>query len=321
MTNWMIDEQQVSYLRNVFDLTVHDEPIEITPADIDWDQSNTIGQNRREMVVDTETAEIIALYMEDGVTFPMPVVFKANPRAKRVSVLDGRHRLHASFKLREDPSVPAVLVTGETQVARRFSIVVNTLHGRTTRDPAYLAHAMRLLRESGTTLVTVAKMFGFSEAKVATITRRDAQQERLDRLLGRASARLQTLDILGQLEDDHVRILGQTFLDAPKAVQEDLIRELRAAKSADRDALAYHMLGRLEEAGKAKHKVKATQTRPATRLQDGLQRLVGVPDPRAAYYASTDNQQAIIRSNLDQVMPRLDPLWKSLDNRRRGGAT
>jgi len=244
-------------------------------------------------------------------------VFKANLRSKRYVVLDGRHRLHAAFRIHEAESVSAVLVTGDSQVAAHFAIVVNTLNGRSTRDPAYLAAAMRLLREQGLSIPSIAKMFGFSDKQVQTITRRSTQAERVRKLLGRnAGVRAITLDLVAQVEDDHLRILGDSFLDAPKAIQEDAVRDLRAASSEDRLPMAREILGRLQAEQQAKHKVKATRSRPATRLQDGLQRLIGVPDPRSAYDISTDHQKAIIRSNLDVVFPRLGYLWESFNGHR-----
>lgn len=313
-TMWVRDEQQVSFVKTVFDLKLHEEPIEITLNDIDQQASLSIGQNRTEMTLDEDTVEILALYMDDGVAMPMPLVWKPTLRSGRVVILDGNHRTTAALVRRGDASCPAVLVTGDSQIAQRLAIVVNTQHGRSTRNADYVAVAMRNLREANVPVAQIARMFGVSDAKVKAMTKRDAQAERIRALIPerRAKVSLHTLDLLGQLEDAHVRILGELFLDAPRADQLVAIERIREAPSARRDEIAHEIVGELREIDRQKRKVKATTSRPSSNLSYGLQRLVSVLDPTRAYFASTDQQKAIMRSNLDVVMPRLQRLWSTI---------
>jgi len=313
-TQWVVDEQQVSFVRQVFDLTVHDEPIELGLEDIDELASRSIGQNRTEMGLDSDTVDILAMYMAEAVAMPMPLVFKKDGRAKRVIVLDGNHRINASLVKRAEPTCPAVLVTGDSQVAQRLAVVVNTQHGRTTRHGDYVATAMRMLREQGVAIPQIARMFGVTDSRVSVMTRRDAQAERLRVVLPerRAAVKQHALDMVAQLEDEHVRILGELFLDAPKQAQEEYVRRLKEAPSAVRDALAHEIVGELREIERARRKVSTTTTRPATNLMGALQRLVGVVDPTRAYFSSSDQQKAIMRANLATVMPRLASLWQRI---------
>src|SRR5262245_13761407 len=154
LTRWTQDEQQVSFVRQVFDLKLHKDPITITLADIDAQASLAIGQNRTEMELDQDTVDILAMYAEGGVAMPMLLVFKANERTRRVIVLDGNHRIAMALAKRAEPSCPAILVTGETQVAQRLAIVVNTQHGRSTRTADYVALAMRNLRDASVPIPT-----------------------------------------------------------------------------------------------------------------------------------------------------------------------
>ena len=117
------------------------------------------------MELDEDTVDLLAMYMDEGVTLPMPLVWRA-PRARKYVVLNGNHRIAAALRKREEPSCPAVLVTGDSQVANRLALVVNTQHGRSTRDPAYVATAMRLLREQGVPMPQIARMFGVDEKQV-----------------------------------------------------------------------------------------------------------------------------------------------------------
>lgn len=313
-TLWHRDEQQATFISQVFDLEIHAEPIRLTLDGIDHQASLAHGQNRVEMVLDEDTVELIALYMADEVSFPMPLVWKATPKSRRYVVLDGNHRIKGSLVKRGDPSLPAVLVTGETQVAQRLAMVVNLQHGRSTRDPSYLAVAMRTLRDDGVPVAQVARVFGVSDAKVKTMTRRDVQAERVRRLVPerRAAVRAHVLDLLGNLEDAHVTLLGETFLDATKAAQEEVVRKLKDAPSAMRDQLAHEVLGELREAERQRTKAKAVTSKPSSNLQGALQRLVGVDDHVRAYFQSTDHQKAIMRSNLGVVMPRLSRLWQTV---------
>lgn len=311
-TVWHLDEQQLSFLA-MFDLKVH-EPITITLADIDEPTSQSIGQNRTEMGIDDEAVEILAMYMADGVSMPMPLVWKPTERNKRVAKLDGNHRIRAALVNRGEPSCPALLVTGDTQVARQLAIVVNTQHGRSTRNPDYVALVMRNLRDAEVPVPVIARMFGVSDSKVRTLTSRDRQAERVRKLLPERHARVpfHTLDLIGQIEDAHVRILGELFLDAPKALQAEAIERLKLAASANRDDVAHEIVGELREVERQKHKVRAGMSRPSSQLQDAIQRLVKITDPTRAYFASADNHKAIMRANLAVVMPRLQQLWSAL---------
>lgn len=313
-TIWTRDEQQVSFIQSVFDLKLREDPVTVTLDDIDEVASLTIGQNRTEMTLDQDTVDVMAMYMDDGVAFPMPLVWKPTERQKRFVVLDGNHRLKAALVVRGDGSCPAVLVTGDTQVAQRLATVVNTQHGRSTRNPEYTALAMRNLRDAKVPIPVIARMFGVTEAKVGLMTRRDAQAERVRALIPerRAKVPAHTLDFLGQLEDAHVRILGELFLDAPKATQEDIVQKLRDAPSALRDDMAHEAVGELREVERQRRKVKPTTSKPSSRLMDGLQRLTAVLDPTRAYFASTDNQKAVMNANLTVVMPRLQRLWTAV---------
>jgi DnaJ-domain-containing protein 1 len=319
-TNWVIDEQQVSFIKAVFDLVIHD-PIDIALTDIDEPASLAIGQNRTEMSLDADTVEIIAMYMDDGMSIPMPLVFKPNMRAKKVIKIDGNHRIDAALVQRQEERCPAVLLTGETQVAQRLAVVINTVHGRSTRNAEYVATAMRALREQEVPLAQIARMFGVSESKVGIMTRRDRQADRIRSLVPERRSRvpMHTLDLVGQIEDAHVKILGDLFLDAPKKEQEEYTRKLRDTSSAQRDSVAHEIVGELREIERAKRKVKATQSRPSSMLMGALQRMMPVLDPTHAYYSSTDHQQAIMRSNLFIVMPRLTKLWTSINDVGREG--
>ena len=314
-TTWVVDEQQRSFIGQIFDLEVHD-PISIRLEDIDEPSSLAIGQNRTEMTLDMDAVEILTMYMDDGVTMPMPVVFRPTIKSKsKVIVLDGNHRIAASLRKRGEPSCMALLVTGDSQVAQRFAVVVNTQHGRSTRDAGYVATAMRLLREQGVPIPQVARMFGVSDGKVSTMTRRDAQMDRLRQLVPERRGRVpaHTLDLIGQIEDEHVKVLGELFIDAPKVQQDDYVKRLKETSSGQRDALAHEIVGELRELERAKRKVKANNSRPASQLQGALQRLVGVVDPVRAYYASNDQQKAIMRANLGLIMPRLRTLVSSIN--------
>lgn len=311
MIEWFPDQQQTSFVREVFDLTVKD-PIEVAvPGDIDVARSLSIGQNRAEMALDEETVELIAMYMNEGVAMPMPLVWRASARSKLV-VLDGNHRI-AAARRNDAVMVPAVLVAGDEQVAQRLAIVVNMQHGRSARDPSYAALAMRALRDQGVPLATIALMFGVSEGKVGVVTRREAQQDRLRTLLPERRTRvpMHTLDLLAQIEDAHIRVLGDAFLDAPKVQQEEAARRLRETPSAERDAAAHEIRGELRELARAKSKVKGTASRPASQLQGALTQLAKVTDPTRAYFEASDQHRAIMRSHLVTVMPRLERLWST----------
>ena len=69
--------------------------------------------------------------------------------------------------------------------------------------------------------------------------------ERVRRLLPdrRGSIPMHTLDLLGHIEDEHLRILGELFLDAPKARQDEYVQRLREASSAHRDDVAHELVG------------------------------------------------------------------------------
>jgi hypothetical protein len=307
---WVVDEQQLSYVRHVFELTLHDEPISIGLGDIDEHASLSIGQNRQEMALDADTSEIIALYLDEGVAMPMPLVWKRDHRQRRVVVLDGNHRLDAGLRRRKLDSVPCVLVTGDTTVAQNLAVVVNTMHGRSVRTPEYVAQSMRLLRERGVPVITIARMFGVPEDRVYLWTRRDEQSERARELVPSRAGKLpaHTLDVLGMLEDEHVRILGTLFLDAPQKLQREIVDRLKSAASADRDRLAHEAVGELRAQDEARRKVKPKGSRPSSQLADALSRLRGVRDPVAAYHQATDPQRAVMRSNLTEVLPRLTRL-------------
>lgn len=313
-TTWVVDEQQRSFIAQVFDLEIH-EPITLR-LDVDEAASLAVGQNRTEMSLDMDAVEILTMYMDDGVTMPMPVVFKPTIKSKaKVIVLDGNHRIAASLRKRCEPTIQALLVTGDSQVAQRFAVVVNTQHGRSTRDAGYVATAMRLLREQGVPIPQVARMFGVTDTKVAVMTRRDAQMDRLRRLVPERRSRVpaHTLDLIGHLEDEHLKVLGELFIDAPKAQQDEYIRRLKETSSGQRDALAHEIVGELRELDRAKRKVQATTSRPASQLQGALQRLVSVLDPVRAFYASNDQQKAIMRANLGVIMPRLRTLVSTIN--------
>lgn len=318
ITNWIVDEQQMSFVTQVFDLTVHGQ-IDISLDDIDEDASLAIGQNRTEMTLDTDTVDIIEMYMNDGVSFPMPLVFKPTTRTRKVIKLDGNHRIEAALVRRSEPSCPAVLVTGDTQVAQRLAVVVNTVHGRTTRNADYVATAMRALREQDVPMGQIARMFGVSESKVGVMTRRDRQADRVRKLVPERRARvpLHTLDLIGQIEDNHVAILGELFLDAPKKEQEEYVRRLKETPSSQRDDVAHEVVGELREIERAKRKVQAVQSRPSSMLAGALQRLVPILDPTHAFFSSTDHQKAIMRDNLTVVMPRLNKLWAAITESHR----
>lgn len=313
-TSWVIDEQQMSFVRQVFDLTIQEDPVAVTLEDIDRAASQSIGQNRTEMVLDQDTIDILRLYAEEGVALHMPLVFRPTMRNKRVVILDGNHRLEMSLVRRAEASVPCILVTGDTQVAQRLAIVVNTLHGRSTRNADYVATAMRLLREQNVPLPMIARMFGVTDSRVSLMTRRDAQMERARKLLPDRRTRIpfHTLDFLGQLEDAHVRILGDLFLDAPKVSQEEYVRRIREAPSADRDSVAHEAVGELREQERLRRKVSTSTPRPSSKLMDALQRMSGVQDMVRAYHAASDHQKAIMRSNLDTVWPRMSRLHASV---------
>lgn len=317
MTNqpaaWHRDEQQLSFITRVFDIKVVGE-VTITLADIDQAASLSIGQNRIEMTLDAETVELVAAYMAEGDSFPMPLVWKPTERTRRYVVLDGNHRIRAALVDNGDPSCPAVLIIGDSQLATRIAVVVNMQHGRTTRDPVYMATAMRVLREGNVPIADIARMFGVSEGRVKMMTRRDLQTERIRKLIPErhATIKANTLDLLSQIEDAHIRILGELFLDAPKQQQEDAIAKIKASPSALRDQVAHEIVGELRENERQRNKTRATTSRPASQLQGALQRLVSVVDPVRAYYQSTDHQKAIVRANLAIVMPRLEQLWQAL---------
>lgn len=303
---WVEPEAQLSFVRQVFDLAIHD-PIELTRDDVDDAASLSIGQNRAEMALDEETVEILTLFMADAIAIPMPLVWRATPKTRgKVVVLDGNHRIAAAEK-RGERSFRAILLTGDSTVAQRLAVVVNTQHGRSTRSADYVAATMRLLREQGVPIAQIARMFGVPENKVGLMTRRDAQIERLRSLLPqrRGPVKMQTLDLLAQVEDDHVKILGDLFLDAPKSVQEEYVDRLKSSPSAARDTVAHEIVGELREQDRARRKVKVTSSRPASNLQGALQRLTSVTDPVRAYFASSDQQKAIMRANLATVLPRL----------------
>ena len=311
-TNWIVDEQQCSLIREVFDLVIHDEPVKLTLNNIDKAASLSIGQNRPEMAKDPETMEIMAMYMGEGVAFPMPLVWKATVDSKaKYVVLDGNHRTGGSLENRGEPSCPAILVTGDRQVAQQLALIVNTLHGRSTREPGFVALAMRTLREQGMAIPLIARMFGVSDTRVGVMTRREVQLERIRLLVPdrRGKVPAHTLDLLGQIEDEHVRVLGELFIDAPKLMQDEMVRRLREAASGLRDAVAHEILGELRESDRNRRKVKATTSRPATQLQHGLQRIVNVIDPTGAWYSTNDHARAILRSQMDTAMPRLKRLW------------
>lgn len=320
--DWIVDEQQRSFIAAVFELAIHD-PVEITLDDIDEAASLSIGQNRTEMQLDGETVDILTLFMDDGISIPMPLVWRQTPKARtKYVVLDGNHRIAAALRKRGEASCPALLVTGESQLAQRLAVVVNTMHGRSTRDPAYVATAMRILREQGVPAGQIAHMFGVSPDRVGVITRRDVQLDRVRRLVPERRSRVpaHTLDLIGAIEDDHVKILGDLFIDAPKSTQDDYVRRMRDTASANRDALAHEIVGELREIERAKSKVRARQSRPASQLMGALQRLVGVTDPIRAFYASTDQQKAIMRANLGTVVPRLNRLLANISEQSQMSA-
>jgi hypothetical protein len=311
---WAPDEQQLSYVRHVFELTLHDEPVPIGLADIDEHASLSIGQNRQEMTVDVDTVEIIAMYLDEGVTMPMPLVWKRDHRQRKVVVLDGNHRLEAALRKRDMPDVPCVLVTGDTTVAQNLAVVVNTLHGRSVRTPEYVAASMRLLRDRNVPVITIARMFGVAEDRVYLWTRRDEQGERARLLVPDRAGKLpaHTLDVLSLIEDEHVRILGPLFLDAPARVQREIVDRLKAAASSDRDRIAHETVGELRAQDEARRKVRPKGSKPSSQLADALSRLRGIRDPIGAYHGATDPQRAVMRSNLDEVMPRLTRLFEAV---------
>jgi hypothetical protein len=245
---------------------------------------------------------------------PMPLVWKPNMRTRRVVVLDGNHRLDAALRVRGDECVPCVLITGDMSVATDLAAVVNAQHGRSSRTPEYTAMVMRSMRERGVPMAEIGRMFGIDPDQVARLTRRHEQAQRVRTLVPDANRNLSahTLDLLGQVEDAHLRILGETFLTATKAQQRDIVERLRDAASAERDALAYELRGGLLLLDEQRRKHKARPSRPASRLQDALQRLTAVADPTTAYRSGTDQQRAVMRSNLAEVMPRLQRLWLSI---------
>jgi hypothetical protein len=262
------------------------------------------------MNLDRETCEIMSMLMDDQVVMPMPLVWKRDLRARRFVVLDGNHRIEASLRMRGELSLPASLVTGDTQVATMLALVVNTQHGRSTRDPAYTATAMRILREREVPVAQIARMFGVIEQRVYEATRRDEQQERVRELIPEHKSRvpLHTLDALHKVEDAHIAILGVPFLTATKAQQQDVITRLLAAPSSQRDALAHELHGELRGIADEKRKARPTQTKASTQLAGALQRLVAVRDVTGAYFQSSDRSQAVMRANLLQVLPRLQHL-------------
>lgn len=319
---WFPDEQQVSFIKRVFDLTMHAEPINVGLADIDEHASLSVGQNRQEMTLDADTVDIIAMYLDDGVTMPMPLVFKKDLRQRKVVILDGNHRIEAGLRKRELPFIPCLLVTGDSTVAQNFATVVNAMHGRTVRSAEYTAMSMRLLRDRGVPVAQIARMFGASDERVYVMTRRDEAAERVRSLIPDRTARVpyHTLDMLSQLEDEHVRILGHLFLDATKSQQLDIVNRVKQAPSAMRDQLAHEAVGELRALDEARRKVRARASRPSSQLQDALSRLRRITDPLTAYHQSTDPQKAVMRSNLGDVMPRLNRLWSALTEDRAGAA-
>jgi hypothetical protein len=244
----------------------------------------------------------------------MPLVWKRDAKAKKCVVLDGNHRIAGAFTIRGDETVRAMLVTGDESVAQNLAVMVNTLHGRSVRDPDYIAQAMRLLRDRDVPVATVARMFGVSDERVRTLTKRDEQSERAARLLGPRPNKLpiHTLDVLGFIEDEHVKIMGPLFLDAPAKAQHEAVERLRAAPSAERDNVAHELRGELRQAHEERHKVRARPNTATTALADGLSRLRKVVDPINAYHRATTAQQAVLRSNMSVVMPRLQKLWASV---------
>jgi len=318
---WYPDEQQVSFINRVFDLTLH-EPIDVGLSDIDELASLSVGQNREEMTLDAETVDIIVMYLQDGSAMPMPVVWKKDLRARKVVALDGRHRIEGALRKLELPTVPCLLVTGDTLVAQNFATVVNTMHGRSVRSAEYTAQSMRLLRDRNVPVAQIARMFGVSDERVYVMTRRDEAAERVRALVPDRTSRVpyHTLDMLSQLEDEHVRILGQLFLDATKSQQLDIVNRIKQAPSAMRDQLAHEAVGELRALDEARRKVKARASRPSSQLQDALSRLRRITDPLTAYHQSTDPQKAVMRSNLAEVMPRLNRLWSALTEDRAGAA-
>lgn len=321
VAHWYPDEQQVSFIERVFDLTLH-EPINVGLADIDALASLSVGQNRQEMSLDDETVEILGMYFDDGSALPMPVVFKKDARSKKVIVLDGNHRIEMALRKKQVPTIPCLLVTGDSTVAQNFATVVNAMHGRSVRSAEYTAMSMRLLRDRGVPVAQIARMFGASDERVYVMTRRDEAAERVRSLIPDRTARVpyHTLDLLGQLEDEHVRILGHLFLDATKSQQLDIVNRIKQAPSAMRDQLAHEAVGELRALDEARRKVKARASRPSSQLQDALSRLKRIADPLTAYHQSTDPQKAVLRSNLDDVMPRLNRLWTSVTEQRAGAA-
>lgn len=319
-TNWIVDEQQLSFVRQVFDLTIHGQ-INITLDDIDEEGSLAVGQNRTEMQLDNDTVDIMEMYMNDGVSFPMPLVFKPTARTRRVIKLDGNHRIETSLVRRAEPSCPAILLIGDTQVATRLAVVVNTIHGRSTRNADYVAATMRALREQDVPMAQIARMFGVSESRVGVMTRRDRQADRVRKLVPERRTRVpfHTLDLIGQIEDSHVSILGELFLDAPKKEQEEYVRRLKEAPSAHRDMAAHEIHGELTEIERAKRKVQVVQSRPSSMLAGALQRLVPIIDPTHAFFSSSDHQKSIMRDNLALVVPRLNRLWAAINEQARAG--
>lgn len=312
IAHWVVDQQQESFLRTVFDLTVVGV-IDLDPNDIDVPASQSIGQNRQEMDIDRETVEIIAMYMAEGVSMPMPLVWRKDGRARRFVVLDGNHRIKAA-EVVGDGMIQALEVRSETTVAQWIAVAVNLMHGRTVREPEYMATTMRLLHEQGLPLHQIARIYGMNDERVRLLTKRDEQNDRLRILLPnrRLAVRAHTLDALAGLEDAHVVILGDRFLDATKSQQADIVARLKATASRDRDDIAHQIVGELIASEREKQKVRVRETRPAGQLQGALQRLVGVVDLQRAYSGCSDRAKATVRANLADVLPRLAKLWNAI---------
>ena len=48
-------------------------------------------------------------------------------------------------------------------------------------------------------------------------------------------------------------------------------------------------------------------------MASALSRLAGVLDPTRAYHSSSDHAKAIMRANMQTVMPRLTRLWATIN--------
>lgn len=311
---WVVDEQQESFLSTVFDLTIAGV-VELDPRiDIDWPASQAIGQNRQEMTIDRDTVEIIAMYLAEGVKMPMPLVWRKDGRQRKFVLLDGNHRVRSAVDVLGDPNIQALEIRCDTRVAQWIAVAVNLMHGRTVREPEYLATTMRLLHEQGLPMAQIARIYGMSDSQVRVLTKRDEQADRLRVLLPhrRGGVKAHSLDALGQLEDAHVQIMGDAFLDASKTQQVDILARLKSTPSANRDDVAHEIVGELRAAERERSKVRARETRPAGQLQGALQRLVGVVDLQRAYSGCSDRAKATVRANLSDVLPRLAKLWNAI---------